>query len=123
MFDPDTHMLFDIDLAKRSLTKTRLLCAVCPCGITSIFKTASERAWFRYRLHGTSQHGRGEESGQAGEHVPRVLDSIVLDYRTNRLTSYLEDLSKVFHAYYNKYIVVDPGNGISSGPGLRCANR
>jgi arginyl-tRNA synthetase (EC 6.1.1.19) len=120
MFDPDTHMLFDIDLAKKKSNENPVFYVqYAHARIASIFKTASEK--------GVSVDTDSMELLSTDEErnlvklvsmFPEILDSIVLDYRTNRLTSYLEDLSRAFHAYYNKYIVVDPGNMKTSGARL-----
>jgi arginyl-tRNA synthetase len=120
MFDPDTHMLFDIDLARKKTNDNPVFYVqYAHARISSIFKTAREK---------------GVESGKKDLHIldtgedrnlvklvsifPETLDSIVTDYRTNRLTSYLETLARAFHAYYNKYIIVDSENPSLSGARL-----
>jgi len=120
MFDPDTHMLFDIDLAKKKSNENPVFYVqYAHARITSIFKTASEKGVVldtdSMELLSTDEE---RNLVKLVSMFPEILDSIVLDYRTNRLTSYLEDLSRVFHAYYNKYIVVDPGNVKTSGARL-----
>lgn len=120
MFDPDTHMLFDIDLArKQSSDNPVFYVQYAHARISSIFKTALEK--------GVTVNNSDFQALETDEEkklvklvsiFPEILDSILLDYKTNKLTSYLEDLARAFHAYYNKYTVVDTENAKLSGTRL-----
>jgi len=120
MFDPDTHMLFDIDLAKqRSNDNPVFYVQYANARISNVFRTAEEKnvaiSTSSLKLLNTQDDRRIIKLLTI---FPEILDSIVTDYRTNRLTSYLEDLSRAFHGYYNKNIIVDPENHALSGARL-----
>jgi len=120
MFDPDTHMLFDIDLAKqRSNDNPVFYVQYANARISNVFRTAEEKnvaiSTSSLKLLNTQEDRKIIKLMTI---FPEILDSIVTDYRTNRLTSYLEDLSRAFHGYYNKNIIVDPENHALSGARL-----
>jgi len=120
MFDPDTHMLFDIDLARqRSNDNPVFYVQYANARISNVFRTADEKnvaiSASSLKLLNTQEDRRIIKLMTI---FPEILDSIVTDYRTNRLTSYLEDLSRAFHGYYNKNIIVDPENPTLSGARL-----
>lgn len=120
MFDPDTHMLFDIDLARqRSNDNPVFYVQYANARISNVFRTADEKnvmiSTSSLKLLNTKEDRKIIKLLTI---FPEILDSIVTDYRTNRLTSYLEDLSRAFHGYYNKNIIVDPENPALSGARL-----
>ncbi|MBN2252064.1 MAG: arginine--tRNA ligase [Kosmotogaceae bacterium] len=120
MFDPDTHMLFDIDLARqRSNDNPVFYVQYANARISNVFRTAEEKnvaiSTSSLKLLNTQEDRKIIKLMTI---FPEILDSIVTDYRTNRLTSYLEDLSRAFHGYYNKNIIVDPENPALSGARL-----
>jgi len=120
MFDPDTHMLFDIDLARQKSNDNPVFYVqYANARISNVFRTADEKnvaiSASSLKLLNTQEDRRIIKLLTI---FPEILDSIVTDYRTNRLTSYLEDLSRAFHGYYNKNIIVDPENPALSGARL-----
>jgi len=120
MFDPDTHMLFDIDLARQKSNDNPVFYVqYANARISNVFRTADDKnvaiSASSLKLLNTQEDRKIIKLLTI---FPEILDSIVTDYRTNRLTSYLEDLSRVFHGYYNKNIIVDPENPALSGARL-----
>ena len=120
MFDPDTHMLFDIDLARQKSNDNPVFYVqYANARISNVFRTADEKnvaiSASSLKLLNTQEDRKIIKLLTI---FPEILDSIVTDYRTNRLTSYLEDLSRAFHGYYNKNIIVDPENPALSGARL-----
>ncbi len=120
MFDPDTHMLFDIDLARQKSNDNPVFYVqYANARISNVFRTADEKnvaiSASSLKLLNTQEDRKIIKLLTI---FPEILDSIVQDYRTNRLTSYLEDLSRAFHGYYNKNIIVDPENPALSGARL-----
>ena len=120
MFDPDTHMLFDIDLARqRSNDNPVFYVQYANARISNVFRTAKEKNVEKSRDSLELLDSREDRRIiKLLTIFPEILDSVVTDYRTNRLTSYLEDLSRAFHGYYNKNIIVDPENPALSGARL-----
>jgi arginyl-tRNA synthetase len=120
MFDPDTHMLFDIDLARQKSNDNPVFYVqYANARISNVFRTAQEKS---VAVSGDSLELLDSQDDRRIIKLltifPEILDSVVADYRTNRLTSYLEDISRAFHAYYNKNIIVDPANPALSGARL-----
>ncbi|OAA31351.1 arginyl-tRNA synthetase [Kosmotoga arenicorallina S304] len=112
MFDPDTHMLFDLDLAKKKSNENPVFYVqYAHARISSIFRTAKERNFDAGELPG-EYHFEPEEKKliKTVLEFPFVLDSITEDYKVNRLTNYLESLASTFHVFYNKHLVVDSQN-------------
>ncbi|HQC15636.1 arginine--tRNA ligase [Mesotoga prima] len=120
MFDPDTHMLFDIDLARqRSNDNPVFYVQYANARISNVFRTAKEKNVEKSRDSLELLDSREDRRIiKLLTIFPEILDSVVTDYRTNRLTSYLEDLSRAFHGYYNKNIIVDPEKPVLSGARL-----
>ncbi|MBO8165941.1 MAG: arginine--tRNA ligase [Kosmotoga sp.] len=112
MFDPDTHMLFDLDLAKKKSNENPVFYVqYAHARISSIFRTAKDKN-LHIGILPDSYNFEPEEKRliKIVLELPSVLDSITEDYKVNRLTNYLEALASTFHVFYNKHLVADPEN-------------
>lgn len=109
MFDPDTHMLFDIDLAKKKNNENPVFYVqYAHARIASIFRTAEQRGMnLEPKIPEVSMNDEEKRLIKQLGNFPEILDQITEDYKTNRLTNYLESLAGAFHAFYNKHVVVD----------------
>ncbi|MFW6119791.1 MAG: arginine--tRNA ligase [Petrotogales bacterium] len=111
MFDPDTHMDFDIELARKKSSENPVYYVqYAHARISSIFEKAA-----REKLEPTPQVSDRYEYNEEEKKIIKqicdfkdTLNKITIDYKTNRLTSYLEQLAALYHAFYNKHVVVDP---------------
>ncbi|TYB95797.1 MAG: arginine--tRNA ligase [Kosmotoga sp.] len=111
MFDPDTHMDFDIDLARKKSSENPVYyIQYAHARISSIFEKA-----VREKVSVKSRNITNYEFNEEEKRIIRqisgfkdILNKITMDFKTNRLTSYLEQLAGTYHAFYNKHIVVDP---------------
>ncbi|MEA2067531.1 MAG: arginine--tRNA ligase [Thermotogota bacterium] len=111
MFDPDTHMDFDIELAKKKSSENPVYyIQYAHARISSIFEKAA-RENISVESCITDNYEFNEEEKKIIKQISGfkdVLKKITSDFKTNRLTSYLEQLAGTYHAFYNKHIVVDP---------------
>ncbi|MFO7881017.1 MAG: arginine--tRNA ligase [Kosmotogaceae bacterium] len=111
MFDPDTHMDFDIELAKKKSSENPVYyIQYAHARISSIFEKATKE-----KLSSESRISNRYEFNEEEKRIIRqvcgfkdILNKITADFKTNRLTSYLEQLAGAYHAFYNKHVVVDP---------------
>lgn len=111
MFDPDTHMDFDIELAKKNSSENPVYyIQYAHARISSIFEKAA-RENLSVESFIIDNYEFNEEEKKIIRQVSGfkdVLKKITTDFKTNRLTSYLEQLAGTYHAFYNKHVVVDP---------------
>ncbi|AKI97141.1 arginine--tRNA ligase [Kosmotoga pacifica] len=112
MFDPDTHMLFDLDLAKKKSNENPVFYVqYAHARISSIFRTAMDKGITMKEIPLNYEFAIEEKNLiKLVFDFPAILDSIIEDFKVNRLTNYLETLAATFHAFYNKHLVVDPEN-------------
>lgn len=109
-FDPDTQMLFDIDLAKQKTNENPVFYVqYAHARISNIFKNAAEKN-ILFEEISTIKNLNSEEEKNLIKEIDRfeeILDSILIDYKINKLTNYLESLASFFHSFYSKHIIVD----------------
>jgi arginyl-tRNA synthetase len=115
MFDPDTHMLFDIDLARtRSAENPVFYVQYAHARICSIFRNASEKGICQSMAKDADYSLlRSDEERKLIREIssfPEVLERVAGDYKVNRITNYLEELASCFHVFYNKHKVIDPNH-------------
>ncbi|MDT8286240.1 MAG: arginine--tRNA ligase [Elusimicrobiales bacterium] len=111
---PNTHLTFDVDLAKkRSNENPVFYVQYVHARISSIFANAAEK-------------GVDPEAGFDPEAVKpapeeralamkllwleKVLSDCARDYSPHHLTTYLVELASLFHSFYDKHKVLDPRN-------------
>ncbi|HAA86032.1 MAG TPA: arginine--tRNA ligase [Kosmotogaceae bacterium] len=112
MFDPDTHMLFDIDLARtKSAENPVFYVQYAHARICSIFRNAVEKGI----CHSTAEDVdysllQSDEERKLIREItsfPEVLERVAGDYKVSRITNFLEELASCFHIFYNKHKVID----------------
>ncbi len=113
MTKPDSHLVFDLDLARsRSIDNPVYYLQYANARISSIFKFAEKE---NYPLEIDSYRGEVDLeflSDQERELMkrlsfyPEVLRGACESLEPHRLTNYLEDLASVFHHWYAKQRVV-----------------
>ncbi|AEH51901.1 arginine--tRNA ligase [Pseudothermotoga thermarum] len=113
MIDPNTHMIFDLNLAKaKSMDNPVYYVQYAHARICSLFEQAKLK---------NVEFVKGKDLELLGEEpeldLIRTLDGFedaLLDVaRTlspNKLTQYLEALAYSFHTFYTKCLIVDPNN-------------
>lgn len=113
---PDSHLEFDIELAKASSSENPVYyLQYANARINSIFRHADGAGL------GTEEPGEAplhmlaekEELGLIKKILayPMVFEAALRAHEPHRITFYLQELASVFHPYYNKYrIVADDGS-------------
>ena len=113
MVDPNTHMVFDIDLAKmKTMENPVYYVQYAHARISSLFKNAKEK---------NIEFVEGENLDLLGNEHERkvlrkldlfdeVLEDVALTFSPHKLTRYLEDLSHDFHVFYTHNTILDPEN-------------
>jgi arginyl-tRNA synthetase len=103
-------MLFDIDLAKQKTNENPVFYVqYAHARISNIFKNAAEKN-ILFEEISTIKNLNSEEEKNLIKEIDRfeeILDSILIDYKINKLTNYLESLASFFHSFYSKHIIVD----------------
>ncbi len=112
-YDPDTQMLFDIDLAKQKTNENPVFyIQYAHARIANIFNKAKEKNII-FDSKSEIQNIYSDDEKNLVKEIDRfeeVLDSILMDYKINKLTNYLESLASYFHSFYSKNIIVDDNN-------------
>lgn len=103
---PDTHMDFNLDLAKeRSVKNPVYYIQYAHARISSIFRKAKS-----YKLQATSFKllKEKEELGLIKKLIqfPEVVEDTANDYQVHRLTRYAYELARSFHNFYEKQRVI-----------------
>ena len=114
----DTHLDFDLDLAKQqSADNPVYYVQYAHARLASLFRVAQERGFSLPRLEDVEPHLllQEEELGLIKRlaHYPTVVEGSALALEPHRLTFYLQELAAQVHAYYNKHRVLPawPGAG------------
>ncbi|MFC1631301.1 arginine--tRNA ligase [Candidatus Omnitrophota bacterium] len=108
----DSHLNFDLELAKKqSLENPVYYIQYAHARILNIIKFAREGKKIKLkpqRKLNLSLLDKAEELAliQALRNFPAVLESCALGLEPHRITTYLQDLAKLFHYYYEKHKVV-----------------
>jgi len=113
MLSPDTHLSFDLDLARsRSMDNPVFYIQYAHARICSVLRHAEENG-FDTNREGDVRLLIAPEERTLIKDIER-LDDVVLDaYDTlgpHKLTRYVEEVAKAFHVYYTKYRFVDKSN-------------
>lgn len=108
---PDSHLEFDIEVAKEQSAENPVYyIQYANARINSIFSHAKEKGLDMGRLAGADLTllSAAEEQRIIKKLViyPMTFEGAVLSREPHRITFYLQELTGIFHPYYNKYRVV-----------------
>lgn len=106
---PDTHMDFDLDLAKeRSVKNPACYIQYAHARTASIFRKAGLRKSDFPRKSDFQKLNAPEELTLIKKLVqfPEVVEDITRDYQAHRLTRYAYELARAFHNFYEKHRVI-----------------
>jgi arginyl-tRNA synthetase len=109
----DTHLDFDLDLAKQQSSDNPVFYVqYAHARLASLFRVAQDRGIPIPRLEDVEHRLllEGEELGMIKwlAQYPTVVEGSALALEPHRLTFYLQDLAAQLHAYYNKHRVLPP---------------
>jgi len=109
---PDSHLEFDLEVAKAQSSENPVFYVqYANARINSIFAHARKKGISTDRLYDTDLRllSLYEEIRIIRKLLtyPMVFESAVNAYEPHRITFYLQELSGMFHPYYNKYRVVN----------------
>ncbi|PLV59832.1 arginine--tRNA ligase [Thermotoga sp. KOL6] len=113
MVDPDTHMVFDIDLAKaKTMDNPVYYVQYAHARISNLFVNAEKKGiTFEEGKH-LELLGNDEERTlmrNLGMFSTALKETATM-FSPNRLTNYLQRLAESFHVFYTKHVIVDPEN-------------
>ncbi|HOW89618.1 MAG TPA: arginine--tRNA ligase, partial [Elusimicrobiales bacterium] len=112
MHSPNSHMTFDIDLAKKRTNDNPVFYVqYVHARICSIFNNALEKGVDPARGFDAAKLVLNEEErGLALKMMMmgKVLEACLRDWSPHQLTTYLSELSALFHSFYDKHKVLDP---------------
>jgi arginyl-tRNA synthetase len=108
---PDSHLDFDLDVAKAQSSENPVFYVqYANARINSIFAHAKEKEICAETLHDAdfSMLSTHEELKIIKKLLiyPMMFEGAVNAYEPHRITFYLQELSGIFHPYYNKYRIV-----------------
>jgi arginyl-tRNA synthetase len=109
---PDSHLEFDIEVAKSQSSENPVFYVqYANARINSIFAYAKEKGFNTDRLHDADLGllSASEESRVIRKLLiyPMIFEGSVIAHEPHRITFYLQELSGLFHSYYNKYRVIN----------------
>jgi arginyl-tRNA synthetase len=115
---PDSHLEFDIEVAKSQSSENPVFYVqYANARINSIFAHAQEKGFSRENLHDSNLEllSAPEEMRIMRKLLmyPMVFEGAATAHEPHRITFYLQELSGLFHPYYNKYRVVDNDRELS----------
>ncbi|PIS47738.1 MAG: arginine--tRNA ligase [Elusimicrobia bacterium CG08_land_8_20_14_0_20_51_18] len=114
MRSPNTHLIFDIDLAKKKSNDNPVFYVqYVHARINSIFENAKEKGFDADEKADFSAYKLNpEERGLLLKALwlERVLDHCLKDLSPHHLNGYLMELAGLFHSFYDKHKVVNPEN-------------
>ena len=103
MYNPNTHMLFDLDLAKDKSEKNPVYYVqYAHARIAGIINQCRGLKFSEYILN--------EDEIKYIKYLlrwPEILQEASQTYQVNVLTTYVTKLSELFHGYYQKYRVIE----------------
>ena len=112
MHTPNSHMTFDIDLAKKKSNDNPVFYVqYVHARICSIFNNAVEKGVDPSRGYNASKTVLNAEERALMLKLlwlEKVLETCVRDSSPHHLTTYLSELSAMFHSFYDKHKVLDP---------------
>ncbi|RKX53911.1 MAG: arginine--tRNA ligase [Thermotoga sp.] len=110
MIDPNTHMVFDMDLAvSRSMDNPVYYVQYAHARIRSLFEKAKEKGIDYRELEDLEELSLKDEKliMRDMDIFEEILEDVVKDSAPNRLTTYVENLVSRFHAYYTDNLILD----------------
>jgi arginyl-tRNA synthetase len=116
---PDSHLEFDIEAAKSQSSENPVFYVqYANARINSIFAHAQEKGFSTEDLHNADLDllYNPEEMRIIRKLLmyPMVFEGAAIAHEPHRITFYLQELSGLFHPYYNKYRVVDHDRELSN---------
>ena len=113
MMDPNTHLVFDVDLAKaKTMDNPVYYVQYAHARVISLFHTAEKKGIAFVPGEGLELLGNEEERlvmRNLGI-FESVLEDVAKSFAPNKLTGYLQTLAESFHTFYTKHTIVDPSN-------------
>jgi arginyl-tRNA synthetase len=106
---PDTHMDFDMDLAKEQSVKNPVYyIQYAHARIASIFNKIKNRRIFNFQFSIFKLLKEDEELSLIKKLIqfPEVVEDTAQDYQVHRLTRYTYELARAFHYFYEKHHVI-----------------
>jgi len=115
MRDPETHLEFDVEEAKRqSMDNPVYYIQYAHARIASLFKEATKRNVQlippEEALEFGFQNDEEREIAKSILYFPEVVKQSALLRQPYLVCNYLHDLAGLFHSFYNLYRVIDEGN-------------
>ncbi len=115
---PDSHLEFDIDVAKSQSSENPVFYVqYANARINSIFTHAQAKGYNTINIHAADLEllSAPEEMRIIRKLLmyPMVFEGAAIAHEPHRITFYLQELSGLFHPYYNKYRVVDSDSELS----------
>ena len=109
----DTHLDFDLDLAKQqSADNPVYYVQYAHARLASLFRVAQDRGYHLPRIEEVKTDFllQEEELGLIKRlaHYPTVVEGSAVALEPHRLTFYLQELAAQLHAYYNRHRVLPP---------------
>ena len=113
MVDPNTHMVFDVDLAKmKTMENPVYYVQYAHARISSLFRNAKEKniKFVKGKNLDLLENEHERKVLRKLDLFDEVLEDVALTFSPNKLTRYLEDLSHDFHVFYTHNTILDPEN-------------
>lgn len=113
MVDPNTHMIFDIDLAKmKTMENPVYYVQYAHARISSLFKNAEEKniKFVKGIDLDLLENEHERKILRKLDLFDEVLEDVAFTFAPHKLTKYLEDLSHDFHVFYTHNTILNPEN-------------
>ena len=109
--NPETHINFDIELAKKQSKENPVYyIQYAHARLASIFRKIAEpiSAFDVKNLSSDSERALLRKLIQ----FPDIIEDIAIDYRISRLVHYAHELAQIFHYFYEKNRIIDAEPGV-----------
>jgi len=115
---PDSHLEFDLEVVKSQSSENPVFYVqYANARINSIFNHAKEKGISAERLYDTDFRllSSPEEIRIIKKLLfyPAIFEEAANNHEPHRITFYIQELSGLFHPYYNKYRVIDNDSNLS----------
>ncbi|MBU2574179.1 MAG: arginine--tRNA ligase [Elusimicrobia bacterium] len=118
MRSPNTHLTFDVDLAKKKSNDNPVFYVqYVHARINSIFNNAPDKGIDPAGTFDAAKIVLNDEERLLLLKLmwfEQVLETCVRDFSPHHLTAYLMELSAMFHSFYDKHKVLNPGDPVTS---------